>query len=85
MFERELGAVIRRLEDTVLILSTAADGVRSQSIVDIATSRLQASLRAIANAVGADEARTITARTLERLTEEGSANGLHARSTRRAR
>ena len=43
VFERELGAVIRRVEDTVLNLSTAGDGVRSQSIVDIATSRLQAS------------------------------------------
>ena len=85
VFERELGAVIRRVEDTVLSLSTAADGIRSQSIVDIATSRLQASLRAIANTVGADEARTITARTLEQLTEEGSANGTHARSNRSAR
>ena len=84
VFERELGAVIRRVEDTVLNLSTAGDGVRSQSIVDIATSRLQASLRAIANAVGAEEARTIIARTLDQLTEEGSSNGSHARSTRSA-
>ena len=85
VFERELGAVIRRVEDTVLNLSTAGDGVRSQSIVDIATFRLQASLRAIANAVGAEEARTIIARTLDQLTEEGSPNGSHARSTRSAR
>ena len=85
VFERELGAVIRRVEDTVLSLSTATDGVRSQSIVDIATSRLHASLRAIANAVGAEEARTITIRTLDQLTTEGSTNGPHARSTRSAR
>ena len=85
VFERELGAVIRRVEDTVLSLPTVADGLRSQSVVDIATSRLEASLRAIANAVGADEARTITTRTLARLTKEGSVNGSHARSTRSAR
>ena len=84
VFERELGAVIRRVEDAVLSLSTAADGIRSQSIVDIATSRLQASLRAIAKTVGADEARTIAVRTLEQLTKEGSPNGSHARSTQRA-
>ena len=47
VFERELSAVIRRVEDMVLRLATAAHGVRSQSVVDIATSRLQASLRAI--------------------------------------
>ena len=85
VFERELSAVIRRVEDTVLSLSTVADGIRRQSIVDIATSRLQASLRVIANTVGADEARTITARTLEQLTEEVSANGSSASSTRSAR
>ena len=85
VFERELGAVIRRVEDAVLSLSTAGDGIRSQSIVDIATSRLQASLRAIANTVGPDEARIIAVRTLEQLTKEGSANGSHARSTHSAR
>ena len=85
VFERELGAVIRRVEDTVLSLSTVADGIRSQSVVDIATSRLQSSLQAMANAVGIDEARTITVRTLEQITKEGIANGSHARSTRSAR
>ena len=85
VFERELGAVIRRVEDAVLGLSTAEDEIRSQSIVDIATSRLQASLRAIANTVGADEARTITVRTLEQLTKEVSANGSHAGSAQSAR
>ncbi|MDE0024766.1 MAG: hypothetical protein OXP69_10180 [Spirochaetaceae bacterium] len=82
VFERELGAVIRRVEDTVLSLSSVADGLRIQSVVDIATSRLQTSLRAIANAVGSDEARIITARTLKQITKEGNANGSHARSTR---
>ena len=85
VFERELSAVIRRVEDTVLSLSTAADGVHNQSIVDIATSRLLASLRAIATVAGSDQARTIVARTLEQLTEEVSANGSSARSARSAR
>ena len=85
VFERELGAVIRRVEDTVLSLSTVADGIRSQSIVDIATSRLQSSLQAMANAIGIDEARSITVRALEQITKEGIANGSHARSTRSAR
>ena len=85
VFERELGAVIRRVEDTVLNLPTVASGLRSQSVVDIATSRLQASLRLIANAVGSNEARNITVRTLEQITKEGIANGSHARSTRSAR
>ena len=85
VFERELGAVIRRVEDTVLSLSTRAGGVHSQSIVDIATSRLQASLRAIANAVGPDGARTITVRALKQITKEGSTNGSPERSTRSTR
>ena len=85
VFERELGAVIRRVEDTVLSLATAADGVRDQSIVDIATSRLQASLRAITDVAGPDQARTIVARTMEQLAEEVSANGSPARSARSAR
>ena len=80
VFERELGAVIRRVEDAVLSLSTAADGVRNQAVADIATARLQESLRAIARAVGADRARTIVASTLEHVTEEVSANGSPARS-----
>ena len=80
VFERELGAVIRRVEDAVLSLSTSADGVRSQSVVDIATSRLHDSLCAIANVAGADRARTIVARALEHVTEEVSANGSSARS-----
>ena len=85
VFERELGAVIRRVEDTVLNLSTVSDGIQSQSVVDIATSRLQASLRAIAKTVGSEEALTITVRTLDQITKEGIANGSHARSTRSAR
>ena len=80
VFERELGAVIRRVEDTVLSLATATDGARNQSIVDIATSRLQASLRAITNVAGPEQARTIVARTLEQLTEEVSPNVSTARS-----
>ena len=75
VFERELCAVIRRVEDTVLSLAAAADGVRDRSIVDIATSRLQASLRAITNVAGPEEARTIVARTLAKLTTEVSADG----------
>lgn len=67
--------MIRRVEDTVLSLGAAADGVRDRSIVDIATSRLQASLRAITDVAGSGEARTIVARTLKQLTEEVSANG----------
>ena len=74
--------MIRRVEDTVLSLSTAADGVRNQSIVDIATSRLQASLRAITTVAGADRARTIVARTLEKLTEEVNTSGSPERSAR---
>ena len=85
VFERELGAVIRRVEDTVLSLATAADGARNQSIIDIATSRLDASLRAITNVAGPEQARTIVAQTLEQLTEEVSANGSPARSARLAR
>ena len=80
VFERELGAVIRRVEDAVLSLSTVADGVRNQSIVDIATSRLQSSLRVISTVAGPDQARTIVARTLDKLTEEVSANGSPTRS-----
>ena len=75
VFERELGAVIRRVEDAVLSLSTTADGVRSQSVVDIATSRLHASLRAIATVAGPDRTRTIVEDALGRITEEVSANG----------
>ena len=75
VFERELGAVIRRVEDAVLSLSRGADGIRSQSVVDIATSRLQASLRAITNVAGTDQARTIVARTLEQLSKEVRSNG----------
>ena len=75
VFERELGAVIRRIEDAVLGHSPGADGIRKQSVVDIATSRLQASLRAITDVAGTDQARIIVARTLEHLTEEVSANG----------
>ena len=85
VFERELGAVIRRVEDTVLSLTAAADGARDRSIVDIATSRLQASLRAIHNVAGPDEARNIVARTLEQLTEEVRANGSTARSAPNSR
>ncbi|MCY4482207.1 MAG: hypothetical protein OXC12_04960 [Spirochaetaceae bacterium] len=81
VFERELGAVIRRVEDRVLSLSVDVDGVQSQSIVDIATSRLRISLHAIARTVGADEARTITNRTLEQLSKEERVNGSHTRST----
>ena len=75
VFERELGAVIRRVEDTVLSLAAAADGVRDRSIVDIATSRLQESLGAIKSVVGPEEARNIVARILEQLTEEGRTDG----------
>lgn len=78
VFERELGAVIRRVEDAVLSLSTAADGVRNRSVVDIATSRLRASLRAITNVAGADRARAIATRTLDELTEEVTSNGSSA-------
>ena len=80
VFERELSAVIRRVEDAVLSLSTAADGVSSQAVVDIATSRLHSSLSAIANAAGAERARAIVSRTLEHVTKEVSANGKPARS-----
>ena len=79
VFERELGVVIRRVEDAVLSLSTA-DGVRSQSIVNIATSRLHASLRAIATVAGPNRAQTIVKNALEHITEEVSANGSPARS-----
>ncbi len=75
VFERELGAVIRRVEDAVLSLSTTADGVRSQAVVDIATSRLQASLRAIATVAGPDRTRTIVEDALEHITEEVSSDG----------
>ena len=85
VFERELGAVIRRVEDTVLSLATAANGVRDQSIVDIATSRMQASLRTITNVAGLDQARTIVDRTMDQLNEEAGANGSPARSARSAR
>ena len=85
VFERELGAVIRRVEDTVLSLATASDGARRQSVVDIATCRLQASLRAITNVAGPDQARAIVAETLDALTEEVSANGSPARSAPSAR
>ena len=51
-----------------------------EALVDIATSRLQAPLRVIANAVSAED-RTIIVRTMDQLTEEGSANRSHARST----
>ena len=85
VFERELGAVIRRVEDRLLSRATAKDGVRSQSIVDIATSRLRTSLRAITNVAGSEQARTIVARTLEQLTEEVNANGAPARRARSAR
>ena len=78
VFERELGAVIRRVEDTVLSLATAKHGARDQAIVDIATSRLQASLRAITNVAGSEQARTIVACTLEQLTEEGGTDGAPA-------
>ena len=78
VFERELGAVIRRVEDAVLSLSTAADGVRNRSVVDIATSRLRASLRAITKVAGADRAREIAACTLDELTEEVTSNGSSA-------
>ena len=81
VFERELSAVIRRVEDTVLSLALATDDVRSQSIVDIATSRLRASLCAITNVAGTDEARAIVVRTLEQLKREGTANGSPTRST----
>ena len=80
VFERELGAVIRRVEDAVLSLSTTADGVRSQAVVDIATSRLQASLRAITTVAGPARTRTIVEHALEHITEEVSANGSPARS-----
>ena len=82
VFERELGAVIRRVEDAVLTLSTVTDSVRNQSVVDIATSRLQASLRAITTVAGADRARTIVTHTLEQLTEEARTIGSPERSTR---
>ena len=85
VFERELGAVIRRVEDTVLSLAAANDDARHQSIVDIATSRLQASLRAITNVAGSEHARTIVARTLQQLTEEDSTNGPPARRPQSAR
>ena len=85
VFERELGAVIRRAEDTMLSVSADADGAKNQSVVHIATSRLRTTLRAITNVTGADEARTIVARTLDDLIKEGSANGSHARSARSAR
>ena len=85
VFERELGAVIRRVEDTVLSLAAATDGACNQSIVDIATSRMQASLRAITNLAGPEQARIIVARTLEQLTKELSTNGAPARSARSAR
>ena len=74
VFERELGAVIRRVEDTVLSLAAASDGARKQSIVDIARSRLKASLRAITDVAGPDQAQTIVAGTLKQLNEENSAN-----------
>ena len=77
--------MIRRVEDTVLSLSTDTDRAQSQSIVDIATSRLQASLRAISKVAGPEHAYTIAARTLERLTEEVSTDGAPARSSRRTR
>ena len=80
VFERELGAAIHRVEDAVLSLSTAADGVSSQAVVDIATSRLYSSLRAIASVVGADGARSIVAETLEDITEEDMGSGSPARS-----
>ena len=79
VFERELGVVIRRVEDAVLSLSTA-DGVRNQSIVNIATSRLHASLRAIATVAGPNRAQTIVKNALEHITEEVSVNGSPARS-----
>ena len=85
VFERELGAVIRRVEDTTLSISAAADGTKNQSVVNIATSRLRTTLRAITNVAGVDEARTIVARTLDELIKEGSANGSPARSARNAR
>lgn len=85
VFERELDAVIRRVEDTVLSLAMATDGGPNQSIVDIATSRLHDSLCAIAKVAGADQARTIVARTLEELTEEAGTNGLPARSAQSCR
>ena len=80
VFERELGAVIRRVEDTVLSLATDAHGPRNQSIIDIATSRLHASLRAITSVAGPEHARTIVAQTMEQLTQEVNANGSPAGS-----
>ena len=80
VFERELGAVIRRVEDTVLTLPIVADDVRTQSVVEIATSRLRTSLRAIANTAGADTARMIADRTLDQLAKEGTSNGSLTRS-----
>ena len=86
VFERELGAVIRRVEDAVLSLAADANGPHNQSILDIATSRLQASLRAITNVAGTDEAHSIVARILKQLAaKEVSANGTPARSARSAR
>ena len=85
VFERELGAVIRRVEDAVLSLAASPDGPHNRPILDIATSRLHASLRAITNVVGTDEAHSIVARTLKQLTEEVSPNGTSARSARSAR
>ncbi len=85
VFERELGAVIRRVEDTVLSLTAAPDHAHDRSIVEIATSRLQASLRAIANVAGPGEARTIVARTLDQLTEEVRANGSTTQRDRSSR
>ncbi len=75
VFERELGAMIRRVEDTVLSLATDSARAGNQSIVGIAKSRLNASLRAITQVAGADQARTIVARTLKEITEEVNANG----------
>ena len=75
VFERELGAVMRRVEDAVLSAATAADCARSRSAVNIATSRLHESLRAIARHVGPDQAEAIVTRTLAHVTEEVRANG----------
>ena len=82
VFERELGAVIRRVEDAVLSGAVDADSPHNQSIVDIATSRLQVSLRAITAVAGTDTAHSIVDCTLKQLAEEVSANGTPARSAR---
>ena len=69
LFERRLVAVIRGAEDTVLSLAATAHGPRHESIVDIAASRLDASLRAITNVAGPHRARAIIARTMNQFYE----------------